>query len=231
MSVVPLVFGASSARRPSWFPAAAAHFADAPAAVVLAWAVAKFGSDLTVACSMQDGVLVDLAVRADPRVEVAFLDTGFHFGQTLSTARRMQARYDLNLVTLHPDAGAETYDANGTDACCAARKVAPLERHLAGRAAWVTGLRRAESPSRDRADTVEWDPARGIVKINPIVDWSDGDVARYVTEHDIIVNPLRDRGFDSIGCEPCTVAGTGRAGRWAGTGRSECGLHLVSESS
>jgi phosphoadenosine phosphosulfate reductase len=227
VSVAPVFFGAPPARRPVWFPAAAAHFADAPAATVLAWAVKTFDSDLTVACSMQDGVLVDLAVRANPQVEVVFLDTGFHFGETLATARLMQARYDLNLVTLQPCGGAETYDVDGTDACCAARKIAPLERHLAGRAAWVTGLRRTESPSRDRAATVEWDAAREIVKINPIVAWSDDDVARYITEHDILVNPLRDRGFDSIGCEPCTVPGAGRSGRWAGSERSECGLHLV----
>lgn len=231
MSVAPVVFGAPPARRPAWFAAAAAHLADAPAASLLAWAVATFGSDLTVACSMQDAVLVDLAVRADPRVEVIFLDTGFHFGETLATAERMQARYNLNLVTLRPDDGAETYDRDGTGACCAARKVEPLERHLADRAAWVTGLRRAESPSREGAHTVEWDAARGIVKINPIVAWSDDDVARYVTEHDIILNPLRDRGFDSIGCAPCTVPGAGRAGRWADSGRTECGLHLVRESS
>ena len=116
----------------------------------------------------------------------------------------------------------------GTEACCEARKVAPLERHLAGRAAWVTGLRRAESPSRARAATVEWDAGRGLVKVNPIVAWSDDDVDRYVAEHDIIVNPLRDKGFDSIGCAPCTQPGSGRDGRWAGTGRLECGLHLVS---
>ena len=105
--------------------------------------------------------------------------------------------------------------------------MAPLERHLAGRAAWVTGLRRAESPSRARAATVEWDAGRGLVKVNPIVAWSDDDVDRYVAEHDIIVNPLRDKGFDSIGCAPCTLPGEGRSGRWAGSDRLECGLHLV----
>jgi phosphoadenosine phosphosulfate reductase len=228
MSVAPVVFGAPPARCPEWFPSAAAHLADAAPAVVLAWAVAEFGSGLTVACSMQDGVLVDLAVRADPRIEVVFLDTGFHFGETLDTARRMQARYHLNLVTLRPEGRAATYGVDGTDACCAARKVAPLERHLSRRAAWVTGLRRAESPGRDGAATLQWDAARGMVKINPIVAWSDADVARYVSDHCIIANPLRDKGFESIGCEPCTVPGAGRAGRWAGTGRSECGLHLVS---
>jgi phosphoadenosine phosphosulfate reductase len=227
LSVAPVDFGAPPARRPAWLQPTAARFADAPAEVVLAWAVATFGAALTVACSMQDAVLVDLAVRADPRVEVVFLDTGFHFDETLATARRVQARYDLNLVTLLPRPDARTYDTAGTGACCADRKVAPLERHLAKRAAWVTGLRRAESPGRAGAAPMEWDAARGLVKLNPIVDWSDDDVARYIAEHDVIVNPLRHEGFDSIGCAPCTVPGSGRAGRWAGTGRLECGLHVV----
>jgi phosphoadenosine phosphosulfate reductase len=228
MSVARAVLAAPVAPRPAWLAAAAARFADSPAAAVLAWAVDTFGSGLSVACSMQDGVLVDLAVRADPGVEIVFLDTGFHFGETLTTARRMKARYDLNLVTLRPRGGAETFDVDGTEACCAARKVAPLDRHLAGRAAWVTGLRRAESPTRADAATVEWDAGRQLVKINPIVAWSDDDVTRYIAEHDIIVNPLRDKGFDSIGCAPCTLPGSGRDGRWAGSARLECGLHLVS---
>ena len=225
---VAVDFGAKPAPQPAWFPVAARLLADAPAHKVLAWAVATFGSDLSVACSMQDAVLVDLAVRADPDVEVVFLDTGFHFAETLETARRVQERYRLNLVTLRPDGDAAIYLTDGTTACCEARKVAPLERHLAERGAWVTGLRRAESTSRAGAATLEWDSARGVVKINPIVTWSDDDVDRYVAEHDIIVNPLRDKGFDSIGCEPCTLPGAGRSGRWAGSDRLECGLHLVS---
>ncbi|MGH9009293.1 MAG: phosphoadenylyl-sulfate reductase [Acidimicrobiia bacterium] len=229
MSVAPVDFGARPAPRPAWFPAAARQLADAPAGEVLAWAVATFGSDLTVASSMQDGVLVDLAVRADPGVEVVFLDTGFHFAETLETARRIEARYGLNLVTLRPDDDAPTYRTLGTEACCDARKVDPLEHHLAQREAWVTGLRRAESPSRAGAATLEWDAARGLVKINPIVAWTDDDVAAYVVAHDIIVNPLRDKGFDSIGCAPCTLPGAGRSGRWAGSNRLECGLHLVAE--
>ena len=229
MSVAPVDFATPPAPRPAWFGSIARQLADASAGEVLAWAVATFGSDLTVASSMQDGVLVDLAVRADPNVEVVFLDTGFHFAETLETARRMQARYGLNLVTLRPDAGAPSYRTVGTDACCEARKVDPLDRHLAQRAAWVTGLRRAESPSRAGASTIEWDAGRGLVKINPIVAWTDDDVAAYVATHDIIVNPLRDKGFDSIGCAPCTLPGAGRSGRWAGSDRLECGLHLVAE--
>jgi phosphoadenosine phosphosulfate reductase len=220
-------FGAPPAPRPAWFPAAARLLQDAPARDVLAWAVATFGTDLSVACSMQDAVLVDLAVRADPGIEVVFLDTGFHFAETLETARRLGARYDLNLVTLRPDPDAALHEVDGTEACCESRKVVPLDRHLAGRSAWVTGLRRAESPSRAGAATLEWDAGRGIVKVNPIVAWTDDDVARYVVEHNIIVNPLRDKGFDSIGCAPCTLPGAGRSGRWAGSGRLECGLHLV----
>ena len=225
---VAVDFGAPPAPRPAWFPTAARLLADAPAAKVLAWAVGTFGSDLSVACSMQDAVLVDLAVRADPDVEVVFLDTGFHFADTLETARRVEERYRLNLVTLRPSHDAAVYSSGGTAACCETRKVAPLERHLAERAAWVTGLRRAESASRATASTLEWDAARGVVKVNPIVSWSDEDVDRYIAAHDIIVNPLRDKGFDSIGCEPCTLPGAGRSGRWAGSDRLECGLHLVS---
>jgi phosphoadenosine phosphosulfate reductase len=225
---VAVDFGAPSAPRPAWFPTAARLLADAPASKLLAWAVGTFGSDLSVACSMQDAVLVDLAVRADPDIEVVFLDTGFHFADTLETARRVEARYRLNLVTLHPDDDAAVYRSDGAPACCEARKVAPLERHLANRAAWVTGLRRVESASRAKASTLEWDATRSVVKVNPIVSWSDDDVDRYIAEHDIIVNPLRGKGFDSIGCEPCTLPGAGRSGRWAGSGRLECGLHLVS---
>jgi len=229
VSVAPVDFGAPPAPRPAWFPAAARRLANAPAGELLAWAVGTFGSDLSVACSMQDAVLVDLAVRADPEIEVVFLDTGFHFTETLETARRLRAHYDLNLLALTPDDGAPVYDVDGTEVCCEARKVAPLDRHLAQRSAWVTGLRRAESPTRAGAANLEWDAGRGIVKINPIVAWTDDDVARYVAEHDIIVNPLRDKGFDSIGCAPCTQPGNGRSGRWAGSERLECGLHLVAK--
>jgi phosphoadenosine phosphosulfate reductase len=224
---VAVEFGAPPAPRPAWFPAAARLLADAPADRILAWAVSTFGADLSVACSMQDAVLVDLAVKADPGVEVVFLDTGFHFPETLETARRVRSRYTLKLLTLRPEDGVADYRADGTAACCAARKVAPLERHLARRSAWVTGLRRAESPSRAGAATLEWDAARGVVKVNPIVSWSDEDVDRYIARHGIIVNPLRSKGFDSIGCEPCTSPGAGRRGSWAGSDRLECGLHLV----
>lgn len=215
---------------PIGFQRAARRLDDAPAEEILAFALAEYGapssnSGVAVACSMQDAVLVDLAVRIDPGVEVFFLDTGFHFDETHATARRLRERYALNLVEVRPAPGAARYDVDGTGACCTARKVEPLERYLAGKAAWVTGLRRAESPTRAQARALEWDERRGLAKVNPLVAWSDDDVAAYIAAHDVIVNPLRDKGYASIGCAPCTQPGAGRDGRWAGSARVECGLH------
>jgi phosphoadenosine phosphosulfate reductase len=195
------------------------------ATTILAWALAEYSPRIAVACSMQDAVVVDLAVRLDPAVEVFFLDTGFHFADTYATAARLRRRYGLNLVHLRPEAGAPVPEQAGCDACCAARKVRPMTRYLEGKDAWVTGLRRSDGPTRAGARAVEWDARHGLVKVNPIVEWSDADVAAYIAEHDVVVNPLLQRGYDSIGCEPCTVPGRGREGRWAGSGKTECGLH------
>lgn len=211
----PLEFVASANRR----------LAGASAEEILAWAVSEFGDGLTVACSMQDGVVVHLAASVAPGIEVAFLDTGFHFGETRATARWLADRYDINLITLRPAPGAADLHTTSVEECCAARKVEPLERHLRERRAWVTGLRRAESPTRAGAEAVEWDAGRQMVKVNPIVGWSDEEVDRFVARHDVVVNPLRFQGYASIGCEPCTRPGTGREGRWAGSGKLECGLH------
>jgi phosphoadenosine phosphosulfate reductase len=137
----------------------------------------------------------------------------------------MRDRYKLNLVALQPGPDPAIYSKDGYEACCAARKVAPMEAHLRGKRAWASGLRRVESPSRATAKAIEWDAKRGLVKVNPIVAWTDEEVERYVAEHDLIVNPLRLQGFDSIGCWPCTQAGKGREGRWAGQDKLECGLH------
>jgi phosphoadenosine phosphosulfate reductase len=192
--------------------------------------VGEFFPGITVACSMQDAVVVDLAWRVEPRIEVFFLETGFHFAETLATAERLRERYPLPVVALTPVPGAAVYSSDGIEACCRDRKVLPMERHLAGKRAWVTGLRRAESPSRANARPVEWDAGRGLVKVNPIVAWSDDDVERYCAEHDVIRNPLRERGYASIGCWPCTQPGQGREGRWASTGKLECGLHVARPS-
>jgi phosphoadenosine phosphosulfate reductase len=193
---------------------------------VLRWAIGAFFPDIAVACSMQDAVVVDLAWRIEPRIEVFFLETGFHFRETLETARRLRERYPLSLVALQPVDGAAVYSKDGIDACCRDRKVRPMERYLEGKRAWVTGLRRAGSPTRARARPVEWDADRALVKVNPIVAWTDEEVDRYCADHDVIRNPLRERGYGSIGCWPCTLPGTGREGRWATSNRLECGLHV-----
>jgi phosphoadenosine phosphosulfate reductase len=202
-----------------------------PATEILAWALAEYSPRLAVACSMQDAVVVDLAVRLDPTVEVFFLDTGYHFGETYRTLAQVERRYGLDLVRLHPAEGAASYDRDGCDACCAARKVAPLARYLDGKSAWVSGLRRAESPTRAGARAVEWDTRHGLVKVNPIVGWSDADVARYIVSRGVVVNPLLRRGYGSVGCAPCTRPGRNREGRWAGTPKTECGLHAGLDSS
>jgi phosphoadenosine phosphosulfate reductase len=201
-----------------------------PATAILGWALAEFSPRLAVACSMQDAVVVDLAVRLDPAVEVFFLDTGLHFVETYLTAARLEQRYGLNLVRLEPAGPPARYDRDGCDACCASRKVTPMARYLETKAAWVSGLRRSDSPTRAGARAVEWDARHGLVKVNPIVAWSDDDVARSAAARDLIVNPLVERGYDSIGCAPCTRPGRGREGRWAGTDKTECGLHAGPDS-
>jgi phosphoadenosine phosphosulfate reductase len=202
----------------------------ASASEILRWAVDEFFPDITVACSMQDAVVVDLAVKVEPRIEVFFLETGFHFAETLQMAQDLRDRYDLNLVELKPTPNPAVYSIQGYEACCAARKVEPMERYLKTKRAWVSGIRRADSPVRAGARAVEYDSSRGIVKINPIVAWSDDDVAEYSVENKVMVNPLRYKGYESIGCSPCTKPGKGREGRWSGTDKTECGLHTSEPS-
>lgn len=205
------------------------RFERAEADEIVAWAAARFGSRLVLASSFGDTVLIDLVIRTAPDVEVVFCDTGFHFGETLETLRRAMDRYGLNLTVLRPAPDAVDLWEHGSDACCRDRKMAPLERHLAANAdAWLSGLRRADSPGRASAPIVGID-RRGLVKVNPLARWSDADVASYTKAHDVIVNPLVQQGYPSIGCWPCTerpVDGDQRSGRWLGAAKTECGIHL-----
>jgi phosphoadenosine phosphosulfate reductase len=207
----------------------AAEFETVPAGKVLGWAVERFGRNLSVACSFQDCVIIDLAVQADPDIEVIFLDTGFHFPETLAFVEDVRRRYDLNLRVVKPGPEADAWPC-GTDRCCELRKVEPLERALEGRDAWVTGLKRCDTPLRADAPIVSWDPLRNLVKVNPLSTWTDDDVAYYAADHDLPSHPLVSKGYLSIGCAPTTrpvVPGEdARAGRWAGTGKTECGLHV-----
>ena len=213
---------------PDEWAAVSAGFETAPAGKVLAWAAARFGSGVSLACSFQDCVIVDIAVAADPAVEVLFLDTGFHFAETLDYVEEVRARYDLNLRVLTPGPEAEAWPC-GTERCCELRKVRPLFDHLGGRQAWITGLKRVDAPTRAAAPIVSWDTEHGLVKINPLATWTDEDIAAYEADHGLPVHPLMTRGYRSIGCAPTTrpvaVGEDPRAGRWAGTGKTECGLH------
>ena len=209
--------------------ALSASFESASAEQVVRWAVDAFGTSLCLAASMADAVLIDVATRVDPSIEVVFLDTQYHFPETLATAKRVEGRYKLQLRVLTPDREPDDLWRTDTAACCDARKVQPMARHLASRSAWMSGLRRAESETRRDTPIVERD-ARGLVKVNPLATWTDAQVDTYIVEHDVPVNPLLFDGYPSIGCWPCTQrveAGQDpRSGRWAGSSKTECGLHL-----
>jgi phosphoadenosine phosphosulfate reductase len=205
------------------------EFERLPAPKIIQWAVDNFSPHLCLAASMQDAVLIDLATRVDPGIEVVFIDTGYHFPETLATVEAVRKRYGLNLrmmTVAHHDEELWKVDPEN---CCSAVKVGQLDRALAGKAAWMSGLRRDEAETRARAPIVTRD-LRGLVKVNPIANWRDLDVQGYIADHDVPVNPLLHRGYTSIGCQPCTQLPTDpddpRSGRWAGRGKSECGIHV-----
>lgn len=210
---------------------------DASAEEVLDWTVRTFGDRFIVASNMQDAVLVDLAAKAGPGVDVLFLDTGYHFAETIGTRDAVETVYDVRIVNAEPDHTVAEQDtllgkdlfAREPDRCCALRKVVPLQRTLAGYDAWVTGVRRAEAPTRANTPLISYDEKFGLVKVNPIAAWTDEDMDAYIAEHNVLVNPLVEAGYPSIGCAPCTrkpLPGEDkRAGRWAGRAKTECGLH------
>jgi phosphoadenosine phosphosulfate reductase len=206
-----------------------AEFEDLPASKIIQWAVDAFSPHLCLTASMTDAVLIDLAVKVEPGIEVVFIDTGYHFPETLETVEKVRRHYGLNLrlmtVPPHDD---ELWKIDPEN-CCSAIKVGQLDRALAGKAAWMSGLRRDESPTRTNAPIVVRD-LRGLVKVNPLAPWTDEDVKGYIADHDVPYNPLLDQGYLSIGCWPCTKpvaeGEDPRSGRWAGLSKKECGLHL-----
>jgi len=208
--------------------AADAALALQGAAAAVRWAVDTFGvGGVCLAASMTDAVLIDVATRVEPAIEVVFLDTGYHFPETLATAEAVRRRYGLNLTVVHLAQPAVPFHVTDPVACCSAAKVAALDEVLSGRQAWLSGLRRAEAATRASAPIVGRD-SRGLVKVNPLAAWTDLDVAAYIAAHDVPVNPLVAQGYPSIGCAPCTrpvAEGAGRrSGRWDGV-KTECGLH------
>ena len=206
-----------------------AALATKPASAAIKWAWERFGTGVFVAASFQDSVLIDVAVKAVPEIEVVFLDTQYHFAETLWFVDRVRERYDLNLTVMEPLVGPDDLWQIDQNECCAIRKVEPLARALSGRDAWITGLRRTEAATRSNSPIVHLDVGRGVVKVNPLAPWTDLDVEGYIADNELLVHPLKDRGYPSIGCWPCTrpvrPGEDPRAGRWAGTGKTECGLH------
>ena len=215
----------------------AAELVGAGAMDLLRWTDENFGGEYVVASNMQDAVLVDLAAKVRPGVDVLFLDTGYHFVETIGTRDAVEAVYDINVVNVTPENSVAKQDelfgkdlfAREPNECCRMRKVEPLTKALRGYTAWVTGIRRVEAPTRANAPLISWDKAFGLVKINPIAAWTDEDMQNYIDANDVLVNPLVFEGYPSIGCAPCTakpVEGADpRSGRWAGTSKTECGLH------
>lgn len=200
---------------------------------VARWAAEQFGVEqLVVTASFEDAVLVHVAATALPGIEVVLLDTQYLFAETLWFADELRRRLDLNLRVVHPlpEVVPDNLWQTDTTACCQVRKVEPLQRALAGKSAWLTGVRRVDGPTRADAPVAAYDIGRGLVKINPLATWDDDDLLLYERLHDLPRNPLSERGYPSIGCWPCTrpvaPGEDRRAGRWAGSAKTECGLHV-----
>jgi phosphoadenosine phosphosulfate reductase len=217
--------------------AASVELADATAAEALDWTARTFGESWIVASNMQDAVLIDLAAKVKPNVDILFLETGYHFAETIGTRDAVDLVYpDVRIVNAAAEQSVADQEKqfgllNQTDPakCCALRKVVPLQRTLARYDAWVTGVRRVDAPTRATTPIVQWDERNGLVKINPIAPWSDDEFNAYIAEHGILENPLVQAGYPSIGCAPCTAkplpGQDARSGRWAGQAKTECGLH------
>ncbi|SDP63393.1 phosphoadenosine phosphosulfate reductase [Actinopolyspora xinjiangensis] len=216
---------------------ASEQLAEAGTSEVLDWAVRTFGENLIVASNMEDASLIDLVSKVRPGVDVLFLETGYHFAETLGTRDAVSQTYDVNIINATPDQTVEQQDATegprlyerDPGRCCHLRKVVPLRNTLARYEAWITGLRRVDSPSRADTPLVTWDERNNLVKVNPLAAWTDEDMDNYIAEHNVLVNPLVPAGYPSIGCQPCTAkpapGADRRSGRWAGSTKTECGLH------
>ncbi|PSK98174.1 phosphoadenosine phosphosulfate reductase [Murinocardiopsis flavida] len=217
---------------------AADDLEEATAQEIIAWAAETFGDRLCMTSSMADALMVDLVSAVVPGLDVIFLDTGYHFAETIGTRDAVAASYDINLINVVPRRTVDEQDSelgprlHGRDPgiCCHLRKVEPLQRALEPYDAWLSGLRRDESATRRTTGVVEWNPRKKMVKVNPIARWTRADVDAYIDAHNVLVNPLQFDGYPSIGCAPCTrrvePGADPRSGRWAGTGKTECGIHL-----
>jgi phosphoadenosine phosphosulfate reductase len=195
---------------------------------ILTWTFERFDDDVAMACSFEDLALLNMVHELRPKTEIVFLDTGGHFAETLEFAARIEREWSLNLTRTTPGPDADAWPC-GSERCCELRKVEPLKRAVAGRAAWITSVKRVDATSRAGMKTLLWDEKFDLVKVNPLATWSDDDVAYYIGAHQLPEHPLWAQGYASIGCEPMTVKplvpGDRRSGRWVGADKDECGLH------
>jgi phosphoadenosine phosphosulfate reductase len=193
-------------------------------------AVERHGERAVLLCSFQkeESVLIDELLRVSERqadrVRIVTIDTGVLFEETLRTWRAFEERFGINVEV--QDASNPDDPWTGPEHCCSVSKVAALERALASADGWITGIRREQGPTRAGTELIERDKKRGIWKYNPLAEWSDKDLWRRIHERNLPYHPLHDQGYESIGCAPCTQPGSGREGRWAGTEKTECGLHV-----
>jgi phosphoadenosine phosphosulfate reductase len=220
--------------------AAANRFLGESPQEILRWAVRQFHPRLALATAFgaEGCCLIRMLAEIEPGVATFNLETGYQFPETLELRERIKERYGIEVELVPPELTVADYEAKHggplyqrrPDQCCHDRKVVPLRRALAGYRAWVSAIRRDQTADRALAEVVQWDAQFGLVKVNPLLRWSRRDVWKFLLAHDVPYNPLHDRGYASIGCWPCTravAAGEGeRAGRWAGTGKKECGLHV-----
>jgi phosphoadenosine phosphosulfate reductase len=212
-----------------------------PPQEILRWAVARFHGGLTIATAFgaEGCCLIHMMAEIDPAVRIFNLDTGYQFPETLELRERIRQRYRIEVELVRPELTVAEYEAEHggplygmrPDQCCHDRKILPLRRALEGYGAWISAIRRDQTADRAAAAVVQWDAKFGLVKVNPLLTWTKRDVWSFITEHDVPYNPLHDRGYPSIGCWPCTRAvpegADERAGRWAGTQKKECGLHVL----
>jgi len=216
---------------------ATAGLEGADAAEVIRWAADSFAGRVVSTQAMANTTMSHLISTIAPEIPIIFLDTGYHFPETLATRDDLAARTNIKLLTITPAQSIAEQDAEygkdlwarDPDLCCALRKVRPMEEALVGYEAWITGLRISSATSREEVPVVQFDEKRGVLKISPMLHWSDEDLLRYTLENDVPVNPLMYDGYPSIGCAPCTArvapGADPRSGRWAGQDKIECGLH------
>lgn len=216
---------------------AGAELEDASAEEIVAWAAGQFGERFCVTSSFADAVLVHVVSQVVPGVPVVFLDTGLHYAETLRVREIVAQRLPVTVRSIRPEMTVGQQDgeygprlfSRDPDQCCAMRKVEPLARGLAPYDAWAAGLRRDESPTRARTPVVDFDAARGMVKVAPLAQWTASDVDAYIARHNVPVNALVDKGFPSVGCWPCTrrvaPGEDPRSGRWPLFDKAECGIH------